>query len=331
MIWLIKAGKEYKTMKESDHGRYYDEDYFDPRSIIDEDYSSKVSSEKQDEKKEDLLDKEDPLDNEDIIKNEDQDKNNIINIDNLDAELNDLEKKQRQLGDILSGLDTVDEKIDFLVLTRMYLESGKLADPSDARPTRVFERNAQDMEKEFFDSLKMDSEEKMEKVFRTLGRRKAQLDLELMDEYDKQLKKIGKNEPQRETKAYYLARKRHDLDVRYRLWFDLNNQMTDHYMNNQKFKDQVYQRSGLMTNPVINMEGVGKALGYDNSSLVRFYEEEMIDKYNGGKQSASEHYEPDFGRAKPDNGPGYNRVANRLLKSRLKIWQEDERERFFRG
>jgi hypothetical protein len=180
------------------------------------------------------------LDNEDIIKNEDQDKNNIINIDNLDAELNDLEKKQRQLGDILSGLDTVDEKIDFLVLTRMYLESGKLADPSDARPTRVFERNAPDMEKEFFDSLKMDSEEKMEKVFRTLGRRKAQLDLELMDEYDKQLKKIGKNEPQRETKAYYLARKRHDLDVRYRLWFDLNNQMTDHYMKNQNFKDQVY-------------------------------------------------------------------------------------------
>ena len=44
-------------MKESDHGRYYDEDNFDPRSIIDEDYSSKVSSEKQDEKKEDLLDK----------------------------------------------------------------------------------------------------------------------------------------------------------------------------------------------------------------------------------------------------------------------------------
>ena len=318
-------------MKESDHGRYYDEDNFDPRSIIDEDYSSKVSSEKQDEKKEDLLDKEDPLDNEDIIKNEDQDKNNIINIDNLDAELNDLEKKQRQPGDILSSLDTVDEKIDYLVLTRMYLESGKLADPSDARPTRVFERNAPDMEKEFFDSLKMDSEEKMEKVFRTLGRRKAQLDLELMDEYDKQLKKIGKNEPQRETKAYYLARKRHDLDVRYRLWFDLNNQMTDHYMKNQNFKDQVYQRSGLMTNPVINMEGVGKALGYDNSSLVRFYEEEFIDKYNGGKQSAAEHYEPDFGRAKPDNGPGYNRVANRLLKSRLKIWQEDERERFFRG
>ena len=55
-------------MKESDHGRYYDEDYFDPRSIIDEDYSSKVSSEKQDEKKEDLLDKEDPLDNEDIMR-----------------------------------------------------------------------------------------------------------------------------------------------------------------------------------------------------------------------------------------------------------------------
>ena len=230
--------------------------------------------------------------------------------------------QMNRMENIYSSLNTDDEKMDFLCMNRQYIES---KDMSEGGSGFGFLPNvahkAEQLEIHFIQSfmLRAKTEADMEKSFRTIGRWRAKLEMDIQDEMKKQMKEIPENDKYQYEKAYYRARKRHDIDVRFRMVSRLEKHLYDLYEGNEKFKGELKTKLDPSTLSSVTVSYLAHRLGYSGNALEFFKEEEHAFYLD---RKASSHYFP----ANFDK-PGV--LEGKVMMPRAQIWIASGRDDLF--